>query len=385
MNKVCISKKILIIAVLIIFFGLNFIVIIYSLRIKKYTKSRAAELSSSNMIIGGENVKAGEYPYVVDVNGWCTGVLINSKWVLTAAHCLTDMSYERRPFVVVGKINKNDLHYYNGENAYEIVWYLQHPEFNESTSATNDIGLLLLDRDVVGVNTYPRLPSEKDFKIYEKGTEYVFVGWGNTGFSPIPSIQNIRDANLITKPVPVNDGLLHKIYLIITSIGREDLPKNITHFIYKNGQSKEHILSSGDSGAGGFYKNIVGFIHSGSQKTIIDKLPVGIADDLMVFPYTEWIKKTMNENSKRSTAQISSLPNFYTMEGKNIWQLCSEWKDMNTCNKYHIENKGICGYLIGCDICIPWNQERLNYTQTFVNCRDLRRKIESVRLIPTMR
>lgn len=48
--------------------------------------------SQSWRIVGGEDAKDGQYPFIVSIRQYgshsCGGSIINENWILTAAHCL---------------------------------------------------------------------------------------------------------------------------------------------------------------------------------------------------------------------------------------------------------------------------------------------------------
>jgi len=131
-------------------------------------QNRAAEPK----IIGGVDVLFGEYPSVALIGDYCSGVLINSRWILTAAHCLESREL---PKVAVGIVNRNEF----DVHAIQSLSVVLNPNYKEDGSS-NDIGLILLSKDVE-VNPLPKLPQPgKDEGMYTIDNVATTVGWGCT-------------------------------------------------------------------------------------------------------------------------------------------------------------------------------------------------------------
>ncbi|XP_053690623.1 collagenase-like [Sabethes cyaneus] len=147
-------------------------------------------------IVNGFPASPGQFPYQVFLKGFtsgdvraCGGSLLSNEWILTAAHCMTDVQWFE---IVMGTVVSA---------APEVLGYstnfFQHISYNP-TNLNHDIGLIRLDRPVAfSQNIQPvNLPTAD--RAIETFFNYLATvsGFGRTSdigpISPIKNWVNIR-------------------------------------------------------------------------------------------------------------------------------------------------------------------------------------------------
>ncbi|KAK9510989.1 hypothetical protein O3M35_005651 [Rhynocoris fuscipes] len=98
-------------------------------------------------IVGGTDAAQGEFPWIVSITRrgghFCGGTLINSKWVLTAAHCLCTGTHVLSPTELKVTVGAYDLRQSSGYNV-RVANILLHPNY-VCSRYKNDIALLELE------------------------------------------------------------------------------------------------------------------------------------------------------------------------------------------------------------------------------------------------
>ncbi|KAL6030227.1 hypothetical protein STEG23_035755 [Scotinomys teguina] len=144
-------------------------------------------------IVGGYTCQKNSLPYQVSLNiGYhsCGGSLINSQWVVSAAHC-----YKPRIQVRLGEHNINVLE--GNEQFINSAKIIRHPNYNQDTF-NNDIMLIKLASPATlnsRVSTIS-LPSSCP----SSGTKCLVSGWGNTlsSGSNYPSLLQCLEAPVLS-------------------------------------------------------------------------------------------------------------------------------------------------------------------------------------------
>ncbi|KAI8440456.1 hypothetical protein MSG28_001748 [Choristoneura fumiferana] len=135
--------------------------------------------SDDGKIVGGYNATIQQFPYQVYLivqkgNDYyaCGGSILSSRFILTAAHCLTGVS---RVYIRTGSTNSG-----SGGNVYSTTLYTQHPQYNARTSDYDVAVVKLLQAMTLDGSNARAIKLPPSNTNIPAGTQIVVSGWGTT-------------------------------------------------------------------------------------------------------------------------------------------------------------------------------------------------------------
>lgn len=142
-----------------------------------------------NRIVNGTDARIEDYPFIISLRGAsgghsCGGSILNSLWILTAAHCVDYTT----PLAQTIQAGRSDISRDVDDSIYEIEDVVIHPGYNPSDSYIDDIALLKLRRPLVfSERVKPiRLPKRFTEIAASESNMVTLVGWGrNASDGPV--------------------------------------------------------------------------------------------------------------------------------------------------------------------------------------------------------
>ncbi|CAK6964254.1 uncharacterized protein LOC122971898, partial [Scomber scombrus] len=129
-------------------------------------------------IVGGEDAPAGSWPWQVSLQRFgshvCGGSLINSEWVMSAAHCFSSTNTNRWQ-VSLGRQNLQGTN--PNEVTRTVARIILHPNYDSNTN-NNDIALLKLSSPVKFTDYIRPVCLAASSSVFNNGTDSWVTGWG---------------------------------------------------------------------------------------------------------------------------------------------------------------------------------------------------------------
>lgn len=165
-------------------------------------------------IVGGKTAKLAQIPWQVsifstyggqsDLSHFCGGSILDSTWIITAAHCFyNELTVNDEIFIETGSISLNT----GVGQLRKVSQIILHPNFN-SENNDNDVCLLRLEIPLKLDSTTQIIPiaEPKDLEFFSASKNALISGWGNTkatvnGQGPVSYPDNLQYAE-----VPIVDN-----------------------------------------------------------------------------------------------------------------------------------------------------------------------------------
>lgn len=166
--------------------------------------SQAATKTAAPTVVGGADASISDFPwqvlFIVDGDNVCSGSLVSSTQILSAAHCFAGHSAAQ----IQGWAGITRMQDRSSQNQLAIASVLAHPKFDPATFA-NDLAIVTLKNPVSGTlgTATIGLPSTQDAAAWPAaGTAAMVSGWGETDPAKPVASDRLQAANVqvLTSP-----------------------------------------------------------------------------------------------------------------------------------------------------------------------------------------
>uniref|UniRef100_A0A673K9G3 Trypsin I-P1-like n=1 Tax=Sinocyclocheilus rhinocerous TaxID=307959 RepID=A0A673K9G3_9TELE len=261
----------------------------------------------NNKIAGGEDAKAGAWPWQVSIHVInkghnCGGSLITKDWVLSAAHCFQSVGVPET-LMYFGRLSQSGSNpFETNRTARQII---NHPNYDR-LSKDNDIALIELSSSVTFSDYIKPVCLAVVGSVFGGGTESWVTGWG----SLLPNGTQLPDIlQEVMIPIVINSACANAYG------GMYTITSNMICAGLLNQGGKDSC--EGDSGGPMVSKNGSLWIQSGVVsfgKGCSDPKYPGVYS--RVSQYQDWIKSNTGSNppgfvefSQTSNSNFTSVPN----------------------------------------------------------------------------